>query len=159
MMSFQNAALNAGIPSREGLQALEARDRRCIVSVGVNLTASINVDAHFAETEARSNRWDYGIGYESDGKHFAIWVEPHSATSTHEITTMIRKFEWLKDKLATEPFVELQRLTTNTRENGLRQFWWVTTGKISIRRDTPQAKRLAASGINYPERQVQIRLK
>jgi hypothetical protein len=110
----------------------------------------VAVDTHYRTSEPKSSRWDYVIGFDRDGVDYVVWVEPHSATSTHEITTMINKFKWLRDKLALDDYGQLRLLTERTGQARLRKYWWVTTGKINIRRGTPQEKRLAIVGLNYP---------
>jgi len=89
-----------------------------------------------------------------NGQEFAVWIEPHSATSAREIDTMIRKLRWLKLKLATNEFRMLWKLTENTRNKEWRRYWWVTSGPIRIRSGTREANRLASVGINFPCRNV-----
>lgn len=150
-MSFIDAASAAGLTPSAGLQKLEKGDRKCVRKQnGTVFSGSVNIDDSYRAIEPQANRWDYGIGCQVDGVEFAVWVEPHSATSTHEISTVLKKLQWMKDKLAMQEFSELRQLTERTRQKGLRQFWWVTTGRINIRSGTPQANKLAQAGLNFP---------
>ena len=156
-MKFSDAVRQAGLTPSEGLQGLEEGDRKCIRKQSRTIfNGSVNIDASYREIEPQANRWDYGIGCQVDGVDFAVWVEPHSAASEHEISMMLRKLQWMKDKLATQKFEELRKLTEQTRKKGLRQFWWVTTGRINIRNGTPQANRLAQAGLNFPRKELNI---
>lgn len=157
-MTFLAAARAAGLTPSVGLQAITRDHKACIVvRKGQNQpTGSIDTDAAYSAIEAQVNRWDYGLGFEHRVAECAVWVEPHSATSTHEVSTMIRKLQWLKDKLATPEYEQLRLMTEQTGQVGLRKYWWVTTGRISIRRGTPQEKQLANVGLNYPVRSFRL---
>jgi hypothetical protein len=127
---------------------MKSRDRPCVTAI--SLVGSVDVDAAFQHIEAQANRWDYGVGFEVDTVHFAAWIEPHSATSPREISVMIRKLRWMKDKLSTEEFKQLRRLTSRTTEKGWRAFWWVTLGRVGFRSGSREANRIALAGLNFP---------
>lgn len=156
-MSFVDAAKAAGVPVSNGIQALEATDRATIECArGISFSGSVNLDEAYRVAEPQSNRWDYGLGFRIATEEYAVWIEPHSATSTREITKMLRKLQWLKDKLASKDFEQLSRLTKRTRIAKYRQFWWVTSGKIGIRPGTTDANRLAKNGLNFPCKRVTV---
>jgi hypothetical protein len=156
-LTFIEAARAAGLSAKNGLQALEARDRGCVqCTTDTSFAGSVNMDEAYRATEGQFNRWDYGLGFRIGAEEFAVWIEPHSATSAREVTTMLRKLQWLKDKIATDDFEGLRILTDRARRAGLRQFWWVTVGKISIRPGTQEANRLAKAGLNFPCRTVKL---
>lgn len=151
-MNFEEATKMAKLSSVAGLGALSSRDKPCIkIARGFGQPlGSIDIDENFRPAEPQANRWDYAVGFEIKSELCVVWVEPHSATSTHEITTMLNKLEWLKCKLRSEPFYGLRKLTDHSGKMNLRRFWWVTAGKVNIRRGTPQEKRLAQAGLNFP---------
>ncbi len=120
-----------------GLQALE-RDHSKKVRDYKNdkLEGSLDLDQCVKSIYPNSNRWDYIIGYNSK----ALFVEVHSA-QTGEVTTMIKKLNWLKDWL-------------NTKAPGLKKikdkqtpFIWLSSSKVDIPRYSSEYKRLAAAGI------------
>jgi len=154
-LTFFDAARAAGLAATTGMDGLEAGHRGIVkCAAGTSVSGSVNMDEAFRITEGQSNRWDYGLGFRMNGQEFAVWIEPHSATSAREIDTMIRKLRWLKLKLATNEFRMLWKLTENTRNKEWRQYWWVTSGPIRIRSGTREANRLASVGINFPCRNV-----
>jgi hypothetical protein len=156
-LNFSDATTEAGLSAKLGLQGLKSVDRQCVKKVpAATITGSIDLDDTFRAAEAQANRWDYGVGFSLAGIDYATWIEPHSATSVSEISTMIRKLQWLRDKLGTDDFDHLRRLTEKTRAAGLRQYWWVTLGKISFRPGTNDANRLARAGLNFPRRAVTL---
>lgn len=114
------------------------------------------MDDAYRIAEGQSNRWDYGIGYRVELDEFAVWIEPHSATSDREVATMLRKLQWLKDKLATEDFEALRKLTEKAGSANFKKFWWVTSGKIGIRQGTRNANLLSKQGLNFPCRTVTL---
>jgi len=156
-LNFIDAANAANLPVSDGIQAMKARDRvKVKCSAGTTLSGSVNMDEAYRVSEPQSNRWDYGLGFSKAANEFAVWIEPHSATSASEVTTMLRKLQWLKDKLSTEDFGGLRRLTEKTQRANLRPFWWVAHGKIGFRKGTTNAIRLAKAGLNFPCRQVSL---
>lgn len=156
-MTFVEAAKVAKVQVADGIQALEAPHRLMVqCAKGIKFSGSVNLDEAYRMAEPQSNRWDYGLGFKMANTEYAVWIEPHSATSTHEITTMLRKLMWLKGKLASDEFAQLYGLTQKTRNARMRQFWWVTSGKISIRPGTTAAVKLAKGGLNFPCRRVTV---
>lgn len=159
-MTFRAAVQATGLTPSDGLQAIAADHKVCIVTKkgGAKPTGSVDMDAAYSAKEPHANRWDYGIGFQLGGTEFTVWVEPHSATSSHEVTTMIKKLLWLKEKLGAPDFLQLRLLTDQTGKANQRRFWWVTAGKINIRRGTVQEKQLAKFGLNYPVRSFRLGL-
>lgn len=155
-MTYIEALNAAGLEAATGLQALKATDRCCVDGSKVKLIASVDLDTHFSKTDSQSNRWDYGLGFSKDGEEYAIWIEPHSATSCKEITTMIKKHRWVKDKLEADKFKNLKKLTEKTQKKGMRVYWWTTQGKIGFRKGSQDARRLASAGLNFPCRTIPV---
>ena len=156
-LTFFEAANAARLPVNIGLAALETRDRKCVQrAAGTTFAGSVNMDEAYRQLEPQSNRWDYGLGFSIADEEFAVWIEPHSATSASEVTTMLRKLQWLKDKLASEEFQGLRKMTEKARQKGLRQFSWVAHGKIGFRKGTSDANRLSQAGLNFPCRTVTL---
>lgn len=125
---------------RAGLQALSPADRaRLTLSQPGRLAGSVNLDAAFARSLPASPRWDYGIAYR-DGPRQAeriCWLEVRPSTPG-EVPVVLGKQAWLLSWLADEG-VALDRFP--------REFVWVSSGRTSVTRNSPQAKRLSARGI------------
>lgn len=120
-------------------------------------TASVNLDDSLRDRPKyrHASRWDYGLGFrESPGQECAIWIEVHPA-STSEVSTVLNKLAWLKDWLNNE-VPELARLCRRT--GSATSFHWLATpAGVHIRPGSPQARRLHASGLDMPRRQLVLR--
>lgn len=155
--AFANAARQAGLPVAAGMAAVERRYREGIeFQTGHRCSGSTDLDHHFRRAEPHSSRWDYGVGVGRGEQEVAIWIEPHPASSTQEVDTMIRKLQWLRDKLSSPGFEQLQRLTSAQQAQGRSAFMWLTvSGNIRLKRNS-DGKRLAQEGLTFPQRHIQL---
>lgn len=152
-MSFTKAAkaapANVAAAVKPGKQALTRPHAKQVICNRVGaLTASIDLDdaLHAEPAYAQESRWDYGLGYRTEeNKEVAIWVEVHSA-STSDVSTMLRKLSWLREFLHSE-CDELWKLTLAAE----RPYHWIASGSVAILRNSPQARRLIASGLRFPQ--------
>jgi hypothetical protein len=99
------------------------------------IDGSVDIDSCVKSKYPYDNRWDYMIGYNDE----IYFVEIHPA-STSEVRTMISKLTWLKQWL---------RDQSSPLEGS---FHWVASGKVAIAKGSPQARKLACSGIVGPKR-------
>jgi hypothetical protein len=151
--AFSAAALAAGLEELPGKNAVEGSYRAQIVSsTGCKFTGSVDVDAHFRATEAQSHRWDYGLGLSTvNGQELVCWVEPHPASSTGEVATMLAKLDWLKKKLDSPAFRHLKAMTYVAGRAGPPFFWLRTVnGECRISAHGKEARLLAKSGLRMP---------
>lgn len=102
------------------------------------INGSIDIDRCLEDKYPHDNRWDYAIGY-NDKCYF---VEIHPA-STSDISTVIAKKEWVVKWLKSQSSLLIKRE---------HSFHWIATGKISIRKGSPQQHRLNSSGIKGPKK-------
>jgi hypothetical protein len=138
-------ASDVGDVCKPGLQAVREK-------LGVSHpTGSFDLDTAKKAAEPNNSRWDYGIGCKPNDKdEIAIWVEVHPA-STSEVDTMLNKLEWLKGWLKQQK--GLKELTEKARQTNIEPFIWVHTDSgVSIRKGSPQARRLQEKGLNPPIR-------
>lgn len=151
-MSFQHAVKNTPCVAKwyhPGLQALTVADRARIKCHNTRrLTGSIHLDAALQTREPNASRWDYGIGFRENGKEVAIWVEVHPADSAH-IDKVLAKLAWLKEWL-------------RSRAQALRKispglFYWISTDRVHLTYNSPQARRLAKNGLQGPLKVLQLR--
>ena len=151
--AFGAAVKAAGLTHLPGKEAIEGAYRSQITTQSAwKFTGSVDVDTHFKATEAQSHRWDYGIGVgQADGQELVCWVEPHPASSTGEVTTMLAKLDWLKKKLDTPAFKKLKAMTYAPGRQG-NQFLWLRTinGECRISVHGKEAKLLAKNGLRMP---------
>jgi len=155
-MTFPIAARNAGLMPRTREKAIKKQHRQCI-SVGkdIELSGSVDLDNHFSALEPSDARWDCGIGLDrpchvGNIGRFVIWVEAHSASASREVTSVINKLKWLKEKLRTTEFRELNALTDAARANGHVPYRWVYTGNTIFRAHGMARPRLSPPCLNLP---------
>jgi hypothetical protein len=140
-----------------GKQALKREHRELITCVDdARITGSLDLDSALAAMPqyAQSNRWDYGVGHRlANGHECAIWVEVHSA-STGEVGTVLRKLSWLKGYLVQE----CQTLwgMTIRQDRKTKAFVWLASGSVHINRNSPQARRLAQAGLDWPQKVLRL---
>ena len=142
-MSFNSdVAATSDISSclQNGLSSVKNVDRSKINCPNTrNINGSIDIDGCVASIYPHNNRWDYAIGYNEK----CYFVEVHPA-STSEVATMINKLIWLKS------WLDSQSSPLLSNHAG---FHWIASGKISISKNSPQARKLSTSGIFGPKRQ------
>ena len=97
-----------------GLSALGKYSSKIELGDTKQCSGSVDIDACVARQYPQSNRWDYALCYKTE----VFFVEVHTA-STSEVSTVIKKLEWLKQWLhhsasninalkANEPFYWIQ---------------------------------------------------
>lgn len=149
---FEKAVIAANLPFFKDIQAIEKEYKKQIKTKG-DFTGSVDLDNHFKPKEPQSPRWDYGIGVKLNDKEYAIWVEPHSASSASEVETMLKKLRWLKDKLQEPEFKALKQLT-----QGVKSYYWLypADGKCRILKDSKEGRELTRAGLSMPIKQLTL---
>ena len=151
-MTFKSAVQAATRPVndayRPGIEALEKAHQKCVIcEEAKRLTGSIDLDSALKREprHARAPRWDYGLGYKpARGSEQAIWIEVHPAT-TKEVSKVLEKLRWLRDWLNAEAD-QLNRLTL--RADAKLRFVWIASDRVSIPKNSPQARQLNKRGIH-----------
>ncbi|MEW5764477.1 MAG: hypothetical protein ACOYXN_02050 [Acidobacteriota bacterium] len=147
-MTFQEAVQAAPAPVNEayqpGLQALGSNSAK-IQDDCRRTTGSLFLDKTLENSQPYANqpRWDYGIGVRRRNREEAFWVEVHPA-NTHGVTEVLRKLDWLKNFL-NHVAPSLRGITRSEQP-----YVWIASGGIHIQKNTPQSRRLAASGLLGP---------
>ncbi|NNG23141.1 hypothetical protein [Telluria aromaticivorans] len=159
---FETGCKKAGITHEVGKQAVEAAYSSHIDAINGKFTHSVDLDKHFKPSEPESPRWDYGLGVRfSNGVEVAVWIEPHPASSTGEVNSMLAKLGWLKKKLDSPSFSELRDLRDAAGRLGVNPYrWQVTqTGDNRITAQSKEARMLAKAGLEMPSRHIKLKLK
>jgi hypothetical protein len=128
-----------------GLGALRPADKRRVQCANPNrLAGSVNLELALRAARPNEPLWDYALGWNAaDETEQAIWVEVHPANSQH-VDDVIRKKRWLDGWLRDKG----QPLRQITRpQDG---FVWLASRSVSLLRDSPQARKLAQSGVSFP---------
>ncbi len=151
-MDFAKACGQASVPVCKAMEAVDRRYRQQIrLGDTAEVVGSVDLDTAFQQQEPNATRWDYGLGLVVQGEARACWVEPHPARSD-QVTPMLNKYQWLQDKLETDTFQALKRMT---RQQGTA-FFWLATDRIDIPRHSPHRKKLANKGLTGPCKHINL---
>lgn len=154
---FASASTSAGLKVFPGKAAVKNQYQSGIAGgAGLSFTASVDIDLDCRAAEPQSNRWDYGLGLQrKKGDEFAVWIEPHPASSASEVAKIIAKLDWLECKLTQPAFKGLKALTQKTAQAGILRFHWLAmTGDIRIRPGSREAALLSKRGLRLPSRHL-----
>jgi hypothetical protein len=129
---------------RKGIEAIK-NEHRCKIRVKNprNLKGSMDIEKACQRSEPNVPRWDYFIVVWKNGKdseNLAL-IEVHGAANFGEVEAMIKKKEWLVRWLARTKLIGLKK-----------EFFWISTGKITITMQSKYMKRLALARIRRPMR-------
>ena len=127
---------------RNGLQALGNYSNKVRPSDTKKCEGSVDIDIAVKDIYRNDSRWDYAIGYDAT----TYFIEVHSA-DTSEVTSVLKKFSWLKEFLVTDAPELNQQLK--------KRFYWISSGGNNILKGSPQARKLAQSGITL-DRQLNL---
>ncbi|MGC8640352.1 MAG: AAA family ATPase [Isosphaeraceae bacterium] len=124
-----------------GLQAIDPADRARIRSQeSRRLRGSVHLDRALRDDHPNAARWDYEIGRALDKRNDQIhWVEVHPAAS-HHVQDVIEKHRWLRDWLrGSAPLLDAMHA----------EYIWLASGRVSLQKNSPQRRLIAASGIRF----------
>lgn len=122
---------------QQGLQALGNYSKKVELSNARKVEGSVDIDACVSKKYPSANRWDYALGYDAE----AYFVEVHSA-QTNEVSTVLKKLQWLKDWL-NDTATELNQIKVKNRT----PYYWVQSGKFDILKTSPQYRQLINAGL------------
>ncbi|MFN4313280.1 MAG: hypothetical protein ACK4E0_03230 [Chitinophagaceae bacterium] len=116
-----------------GLQALKKVDRAKIeLRESGNCEGSLDIDTTVVQQYPQSNRWDYCLSYKGE----VFFVEVHSA-NTGEVSTVIRKLQWLIDWLNQQaPAINSLKATSR------HPFYWVQSNGFHILPNSSQYRQV-----------------
>lgn len=157
--AFGRAAQIAGLDCEVGKDAMENRYRAWVEgkATKTRFTGSVDMDAAYKGREPAANRWDYGLGLSvAAGKEFAVWVEPHSASSLGEVKTFLAKLDWLQAKLKSDGFEQLKSLTDECHRQGRRPYHWMASSHVGIRPGSREANMLSQRGLSLPSTRIVV---
>jgi len=144
-MSFQSAIENTILLKdhlKNGLQALGSNSSKVKPGDTRKCEGSVDIDDAIERKFPSSNRWDYVFGY--NGKTYFIEVHP---ADTSEVKTVLEKLTWLKSFM-------IENVPELNKES--KSFHWIASGGVHILPNSPQARKLALSGISQPVRQFTL---
>lgn len=120
-----------------GLRGLGTYSNKVQLSDTSKCSGSVDIDACTTEKYPQLNRWDYALGY----KEKVYFVEVHTA-NTGQVSTVLRKLQWLKDWLNTEA-PELNKLKAQEQT----PFVWIQTNGFSILKNSKQYREVVQAGL------------
>ena len=97
---------------------------------------SVDIDTCTKTIYPNAPRWDYAFSYKNE----VYFVEVHSA-QTGEVRAVLNKLKWLKDWLNSQA-PEINKLKAKEKA-----FTWVSSGRFSILKTSPQYKQCAQKGL------------
>lgn len=156
---FECAAGTAGLTASKGKDAVKHQYRAGISSGAMlKFTGSVDIDEGCRAAEPESPRWDYGLGLaRTNATEFAVWIEPHPASSSGEVSRILAKLDWLERKLEQPNFKDLKALTQKAAQAGVQRFHWLAmTGDIRIRPGSREAAMLFKRGLRLPTRYLAL---
>jgi len=115
-----------------GLKALGKYSKKIEVADLSQCEGSLDIDVCTIKKYPQANRWDYALSYKTQ----VYFVEVHSA-ETGEVSTVLKKLQWLKDWLQAEA-PEIKKLQSTGQA-----FFWLQSGRFDILPGSPQAKEIA----------------
>lgn len=131
---------------RNGLQALGAYSIKINPGNARLCHGSVDLDSCVESLYPNDNRWDYILSYSNR----VYYVEVHPA-NTSEIDIVIAKLNWLKD------WLRQHAPGISNMVQGSPAYHWLTSNGVHILPTSLQARRLAASGIPFPKRQLNLK--
>jgi len=123
---------------RPGKQAIITSEQsKCELADPRKCGGSLFIDSCLLEQALYpdSNRWDYAIDYKGE----VYFFEVHTA-STSEVSTVLRKLQWLKDWLIKEA-PEINSL------RAISPFYWVQSNGYHILRNSSQERNVIQKGL------------
>jgi hypothetical protein len=127
---------------RAGLGAVHERDRnRLRTEQTRRLSGSVDVESALTPRYRDERQWDYAVGFRPTNTKAEVvyWLEVHPANEG-EVRVVLEKLEFLRRWL---------------RENGPKlnampkAFIWISSGRTSFTRTSPQQKRLSLAGLQH----------
>lgn len=124
---------------KDGLGGIKRQERVCFDdAVRARFEDSLDLDGALAAIpeHKNANRWDYLLGDRVGLEIVAI--EPHTATTAHEATTVINKRKAAREQLR-----------PHLREDvtSIRRWLWVASGRIDFADIEKERRRLDQNGI------------
>ena len=124
---------------KPGLQALGEHSRHVEVPSDTQCEGSADIDKALFEAKQHlsNNRWDYCFSYNNK----VYFVEVHSA-HTGEVSTVLKKLQWLKDWLLEEGQEKI-----NALKKANPPFIWIQSNGCHILKNAPQYRSLVVKGM------------
>ncbi len=131
---------------RQGLGGLGGDRNRVTINNGRLIKGSVNVEMAQRQAGGEGHTWDYGVGVATAGDDLAIWIEVHSANSTH-VQLVLDKLQSLITLLLNHA-PELNALP--------KRFVWLATGAVYIAPDSRERRRLNSRGVILRSKQLDL---
>lgn len=153
--TFENAVKDAldSLKFCPGLGAIENKDRAKFQSQDSrSVVGSVNIDKDIQPLYPCEYRWDYAVGYCSNGIEKVYFVEIHSAI-TSEVSCVIRKAKALRE-WAQKKAPKLW----NMQRGVPGKLHWIASGNINIPKNTPQYRLLSTNpAIIFPQKSLHMK--
>lgn len=128
-----------------GLQALGANS--VYVENGSQALGSVNIEVAVGDLPEGETPWDYLVGAPGNDGEVAHWIEIHPASSTGNVSEVLKKHTWLMHWLA-ESAQSLKALPP--------RFVWIATGSVTLTPRSSGRRRVALAGIEFRGRRYPL---
>lgn len=98
---------------------------------------SVDIDTSLTAKYPQASRWDYVFSYKSE----LYFVEVHTA-STGEVTTVLKKLQWLKDWLNSDA-----KQLDGLRAKKQPSIVWIQSNGFHILPNSPQFRKISQAGL------------
>ncbi|WP_292598757.1 hypothetical protein [Mesotoga sp. UBA6090] len=143
MHPIMNSSLGPCI--KNGLQAVGKPDRVSLKNTRTK-AKSVDIDRCLQEDYPNENRWDYAVFIEIDDILKTAFIEIHPANES-EVDEVIKKALWMKRWIRDN---QIRVITKN------RKFFWVSSGKVSISKNSQKICLLGKHGIQGPQEHLVV---
>jgi hypothetical protein len=147
-MSFkQKVENNSHISAcyQSGLQAMGGYSNKVKAQDTSRLNGSVFLEECLQDANPGESLWDYMVSYGSS----VYFIEVHPASSGN-VNEMIKKLRWLQRWLKNKATEFLEMKSNN------KPYRWISTDGVHITRGSSQARKLASSGLSFPEKVTRL---
>jgi len=126
-----------------GIRALGANSSTVTNQSHHDFEGSVDIDTCLTSKYPQDHRWDYAFGLGNK----IYYVEVHHASDS-EVRVVIAKYQWLRDWQNRQP--DPTALKTNS------SYHWISSGRVSITKNSRYTRKLTIAGLDYPSRKLQV---
>ncbi len=138
MLPIMNSSLGPCI--KNGLQAIREPNKVSLENTRTR-ARSVDVDRCLRENHPNENRWDYAVFIEIDEILKTAFIEIHPGNES-EVNEVIKKVRWMKKWLRDN---QISIINEN------RKFFWVSSGKIRVSKNSQKIRLLSKQGVQGPQ--------
>lgn len=138
---FQQTEVAAAI--QPGIQALGSYTHLIQSEDAQGYAGSVDIDHCLTRRYPQDPRWDYVFGFH---EHL-YYVEVHHVSDS-QVSVVIAKYRWLRDWQNRQP--------NPTQLQAHSDYYWLSSGKGSLTKNSRYTRSLARAGLEYPKKLLRV---